>query len=134
MKTTRLLLTLIFIAVLLMLSGCGPKTIYTLPEAYPNTIQGQLSSPYQNVYNNMGFGKARECVMYDMPELAPSIADFRAHYQAEMEKQGWTGEPSEVTELPNKLLAKWVDEKKDAGVYVIYSPDLWLAVVCVGNP
>ena len=72
--------------------------------------------------------------MYDMPEAAPSIPDFLAHYQAEMEKQGWEGDPSELTETTNKLTATWLDEEHNAGVMVIYTPQMWLAVVCVGNP
>ena len=133
MKSTRLVLTILFLLTLL-LSGCGPKQTYTFPVAYPETLEGSLIAPYQNVLTTMGFGETRECRMYDMPERPPSIADFLAYYQAEMEKQGWEGEPSELTELPNKLLAKWVEEDNSAGLYVIYSPDLWLAVVCLGNP
>ena len=134
MKPTRLLISLLFCTGLLLLSGCAPKQVFTFPAAYPESVEHALSSPYTNLPNTLDFGTSRECLMYDMPEAAPSIPDFLAHYQAEMEEQGWQGDPSELSETADKLTAKWLDEAHNAGVMVIYSPDMWLAVVCVGNP
>ena len=134
MKPTRLLISLLLFTGLLLLSGCDSKEIFTFPAAYPESTEYALSSPYTNLPNTLDFGTSRECLMYDMPEAAPSIPDFLAHYQAEMEKQDWKGDPSELTETADKLTVTWLDEAHNAGVMVIYTPEMWLAVVCVRNP
>ena len=133
MKATRLVLTLMFILTLLLLSGCSSNT-YTFPAPMEGMLSGPLIAPYTNFPNTLTYGKTHECLLYDMPQALPSIQDFKAHYQAAMEAQGWTGEPSEVSETADKLIASWVDANNKAGMTVLYSPELWIAIVCVGNP
>jgi hypothetical protein len=133
MKATRLVLSLMFLLSLFLLSGCGSSG-YSIPAPMEGMLEGALAAPYNNFPNTLAFGKTHDCRMYEMPAALPSIQDFKAHYQAEMEKQGWTGDPTEVTEMENKLIASWVDANNKAGMIVVYSPELWTAIVCVGNP
>lgn len=133
MKSIRLMLTLALLA--LLITSCGPpKGTFTFPAGYPNTIEGALIAPYTNLPSRLEFGNDRECRVYDMPDLAPSTQEVLDHYQAQLEAQGWQGDATMLSLSDERLDVTWLDEEHNSGVRVIYTPDVWLGIVCVGNP
>lgn len=134
MKTTRLILTFMVLSVLLLLSGCDSQKGYKFPEQFPGSEETDLSGPFLNISRALKAGNSKECRSYVMPEEAPSIQSVFDHYQAEMEKQGWEGQPTEKIEQEFKLNATWLNEEENTGVMLIYMLDMWEAVVCVGYP
>lgn len=135
MKSPTLPQAFSFLLALLLLAGCASsKTTFTFPEHLPGTIESALSSPWTHLPSKLEFGNTHACRDYTMPQAAPSLQAVLDHYQAQMEDQGWQGEPSQLSMDDNKLNVTWLDEESNAGVMVIYMPELWQAIVCIGNP
>ena len=130
-----------FFLTLFIVSGCS---VYDFPEPYPNAGKGSpLGTYFSGIWNGVPdtmsrYAKSIECQEYYLGFL-PKTEEVLKHYQVEMEKQGWIGEPSTVGYNDETMLAEWINKSETAGVRVQYLAKannliVGSLVVCVGNP
>jgi hypothetical protein len=136
MKNRPARIFVLVVLVSIFLVSCSPKqqiTSFELPAPMPNAEgPNEPFFPWDTFAQDLAFGNQKECWEYYIPSPTPSWKDFLAHYQKEVENQGWVGKPTHVSNDP--YTAAWINKEGNTGFLMMYMPDLFQAVVCIGNP